>query len=273
MIDLSGKVAVITGAADTQGQGFASASFLAECGASVVLGDIRKGDVLDRAAELTERGFKAVAAGCDVREEEQVKALIRLAIDTFGGVDVLHAQAADLAVLADPGDPELAEVTVDGWRLQFETIVLGTLLACKHAIPAMLERGGGSIICTSSVSGTMGEPNLTVYAAAKAGVNQLVRSISSQYGHRGVRANAIAPGLILSAPGIALGQDLIDQYARHSDTGFVGGPSDTAHVVAFLASDLSRLITGEVIRVDGGYAQHSPMLAEQRASQLMVGGN
>lgn len=272
MIDLNGKVAVITGAADAQGMGAASARALARCGASVVLSDIRVAQTQDRAEELRADGYDAVAVECDVRDEAQVVALMCRAVDTYGRLDILHSQAADLSLLADPGDPAITEVTVEGWRTQFETIVLGALLTCKHAIPHMLRRGGGSIICTTSVAGLVGEINLTVYGSAKAAVNQLVRSISSQFGDQGIRANAVAPGLILTAPALAMGEELIEKYARHSDTGLVGKPEDVGYVVAFLASDLARLITGEVIRADGGYAQHSPMLADQRDSALMLGG-
>ena len=134
--------------------------------------------------------------------------MVARALEEFGRLDVLHSQAADLALLGDPGDPPVTEVTVEGWRNQFETIVLGSLLTCKHAIPAMLETGGGSIVCTSSVSSLGGELALTVYGAAKAaGANQLVRSISTRYRKVGIRCNAIAPGLILSAPGLAIGED------------------------------------------------------------------
>jgi NAD(P)-dependent dehydrogenase (short-subunit alcohol dehydrogenase family) len=271
VIDLSGKVAIVTGAAHKLGQGAASARILAQHGAAVVLADIDLDESEARAEEIRHAGADAIAIHADVRNEEQVERMVRAAVTEFGRLDVLHSQAADLALLGDPGDPPIAEMSADMWRTQFETIVLGTMLSCKHAIPAMLETGGGSIICTSSISGMMGEPNLTVYAAAKAAVNQVIRSVSAQYGKQGIRANAIAPGLILTAPGLALGEALIAQYARHCDTTYVGQPEDTAHLVAFLASDLARYITGEVIRVDGGFNQHSPMLAEQIAEGRMLG--
>lgn len=272
MFDLSGKVAIVTGASDAQGQGAASARILASHGVSVVLADLHDDESEARAEEIRNSGGKAIAVRTDVREEEQVENMVAAAVNNFGQLDILHSQAADLAVLADPGDPAITEITVDLWRSEFETIVLGTMLCCKHAIPAMLAGGGGSIICTSSISGMMGEPNLTIYAAAKAGVNQIVRSVSAQYGKQGIRCNAVAPGLILSAPGLALGEELITQYTRHCDTPTVGNPEDTANLVAFLASDAARYISGEVIRVDGGFTSHSPMLAEQRESGQMVGG-
>lgn len=271
MIDLTGKVAIVTGAAHPLGQGAASARRLTEHGAAVVLADVDGAESEARAEELRDAGAQAIAVRTDVRDEGQVERLVGAAVESFGRLDILHSQAADLGLLGDPGDPELTAMTVDLWRTQFDTIVLGTMLTCKHAIPAMLESGGGSIICTSSISGMMGEPNLTVYAAAKAAVNQVVRSISAQYGKRGIRANAVAPGLILTAPGLAMGEELIGQYERHCATPYVGQPDDTATLVTFLASDAARYISGEVIRVDGGFNQHSPMLAEQQSEGRMLG--
>ncbi|MBS1675888.1 MAG: SDR family oxidoreductase [Actinobacteria bacterium] len=272
MIQLDGKVAIITGAGDARGQGAASARLMSSLGASVVLADIDGEESQARAVELRDEGRAALAVPTDVRDEGQVEALVEAALAEFGRLDILHSQAADLRILADPGDPQITEVSVDLWRTEFETIVLGTLLSCKHAIPAMLRTGGGSIICTSSISGMMGELNLTVYGAAKAAVNQLVRSVSAQFGKQGIRCNAIAPGLILSSPGLDMGQELIDQYARHCDTPGVGRPEDVAPTVAFLASDAASYISGSVVTLDGGFISHSPMAVEQRSEGRILGG-
>jgi NAD(P)-dependent dehydrogenase (short-subunit alcohol dehydrogenase family) len=272
-MDLTGKVAIITGAADTQGQGAATARILTANGAAVLLADVNGDESEARAREIREAGGRAVARHVDVRDEAQVEGMVAAALGEFGRLDILHSQAADLALLGDPGDPQITEMTVEMWRMQFDTIVLGTMLCCKHAIPPMIDGGGGSIICTSSISGMMGEPNLTVYAAAKAAVNQVVRSVSAQYGKQGIRCNAIAPGLILTAPGLAMGDELIAQYARHCDTPDVGQPEDTANLVAFLASDAARYISGAVIRIDGGFTSHSPMIAEQREEGRMLGAS
>lgn len=281
MIDLSGKVAIVTGAASYHGsdggidvgQGAATAALLARLGAAVVLADINGAAAEQRAGEIRAGGGRAIAIATDVRVEEHVACMVAMALEHFGRLDVLHNNAADLAFLVDPGDPEITQFTVEAWRSQFETLVLGPMLGCKHAIPAMLESGGGSIVCMSSTSGGMGELNLTVYGAAKASVNQLVRAVSAQWGKQGIRCNAVAPSLVLSTPGIRLGPDLIAQYARHCDTPYVADPLDTAHMVAFLASDAARFITGQVINVDGGYAQHSPMATETRESGVMVGAS
>ena len=279
MLDLHGKVAIVTGAASYHGdddpyrvgQGAATSRTLASLGAAVVLADINGAVAEERAQEIRASGGNAIAVETDVRVEEHVKRMVATAVKEFGRLDILHNNAADLALQWDPGDPAVTEMTVDLWRAQLETLLLGPMLGCKHAIPAMVETGGGSITCTSSISGEMGELNLTAYSVAKAGVNQLVRAVSAQYGKQGIRCNAVAPGLILSSPGLKIGEELIAQYTRHCDTPYVGRPEDTAGVVAFLASDAARYITGQVIRVDGGFTEHSPMVAEARETGLVAG--
>jgi NAD(P)-dependent dehydrogenase (short-subunit alcohol dehydrogenase family) len=279
MIDLSGKVAIVTGAAsyhgdDTlrqPGQGSETAGILARLGAAVVLADINGGAAARRAAEIRANGGEAVAVATDVSDEAQVKRMVETALNEFGRLDILHNNAANLHVLFDPGDPDITEMSVETWESLMRTLLLGSMLSCKHSIPAMVRTGGGSIICTSSVSGMVGELNLTIYAAAKAAINQLVRSVSAQWGKAGIRCNAVAPGLILSPPSLAIGEKLIAEYVKHSDTPYVGQPADTAYLVAFLASDLARYITGQVIPVDGGLIQHSPLVADSRSSGLVAG--
>ncbi|MFD9668818.1 SDR family NAD(P)-dependent oxidoreductase [Rhodococcus sp. NPDC059968] len=279
MIDLTGKVAIVTGAASFHGdddpyrvgQGASTASLLAQLGAKVVLADINGEVAEQRAKQIRADGGDAIAVETDVRVEEQVQRMIATAVDEFGRLDILHNNAADLRVPWEPGDPPITEFVVDTFHAQVETLLLGPMLGCKHAIPAMVNTGGGSITCTSSISGEMGELNLTTYSVAKAGVNQLVRAVSAQHGKQGIRCNAVAPGLILSSPGLQLGDELITQYTRHCDTPHVGQPEDIARVVAFLHSDAARYITGQVIRVDGGFTEHSPMVTEGRASGLVAG--
>jgi NAD(P)-dependent dehydrogenase (short-subunit alcohol dehydrogenase family) len=279
VIDLTGKVAIVTGAASFHGdetlrqpgQGSETASLLARLGAAVVLADINGEAAAQRAADIRAGGGDAVAVETDVSDEAQVRRMVKTALDEFGQLDILHNNAANLHLLFDPGDPEITEFQVETWERLMRTLLLGSMLGCKHAIPAMVKTGGGSIICTSSVSGMVGELNLTIYAVAKAGINQLVRSVSAQWGKAGIRCNAVAPGLILSPPSLAIGEELIAEYVKHSDTPYVGQPADTAHLVAFLASDLARYITGQVIPVDGGLIQHSPLVADSRGSGLVAG--
>ncbi|WP_261995228.1 SDR family NAD(P)-dependent oxidoreductase [Rhodococcus opacus] len=279
MIDLTGKVAIVTGAASFHGdddpyrvgQGSSTASLFAQLGAKVVLADINGEVAEQRAKQIRADGGDAIAVETDVRVEEQVQRMIATAVDEFGRLDILHNNAADLRIPWEPGDPPITEFVGDSFRAQIETLLLGPMLGCKHAIPAMVNTGGGSITCTSSISGEMGELNLTTYGVAKAGVNQLVRAVSAQHGKQGIRCNAVAPGLVLSSPSLQLGDELITQYTRHCDTPHVGQPEDIARVVAFLHSNAARYITGQVIRVDGGFTEHSPMVTEGRASGLVAG--
>src|SRR5438067_2298237 len=187
MIDLHGKVAIVTGAASFHGdetlrqpgQGSETAAVLARLGAAVVLADINGAAAERRAEQLRTAGADAVAVQTDVSDEAQVQRMVQTALDEFGRLDILHNNAANLNVLFDPGDPEITQFEVGTWETLMRTLLLGAMLACKHSIPAMVPTGGGSIICTSSVSGMVGELNLTIYAVAKAGLNQLVRSVSA----------------------------------------------------------------------------------------------
>jgi NAD(P)-dependent dehydrogenase (short-subunit alcohol dehydrogenase family) len=279
LVDLRGKVAIVTGAASYHGegslrqpgQGSETARTLAQLGAAVVLADINGPAAERRAEQIRADGGDAFAVQTDVTDEPQVARMVQTALDEFGRLDILHNNAANLHVLSDPGDPQITELNVDTWHAVMTTMLLGSMLGCKYAIPAMVRTGGGSIICTSSISGMVGELNLTIYGAAKAAINQLVRSVSAQWGKAGIRCNAVAPGLILSPPSLAIGEPLIGEYVRHSDTPYVGQPIDTAKVVAFLASDAARYITGQVIPVDGGLIQHSPLVADSRDSGLVAG--
>ncbi|MBS1845337.1 MAG: SDR family oxidoreductase [Actinobacteria bacterium] len=280
MISLEGKVAIVTGGASSHGdamwekpgQGSATAHLLAELGASVVVADLDAAGAERRAEEINAAGGEAIGVGVDVREEEQVMTMVAAAIDAYGRLDILHSNAADLAHLYDPGDPEICRFKVESWHVVTETMLLGSMLCCKHAIPAMVETGGGSIVLMTSISAEMGELNLTVYGIAKAGINQLARAVSTQWGKHGVRCNALAPGLVLTPPSLLAGESVAAEYERHSDTPYVGRPADTARVVAFLASDASRYISGQVVRVDGGLAGQSPLVADARETGQMAGG-
>jgi NAD(P)-dependent dehydrogenase (short-subunit alcohol dehydrogenase family) len=281
VISLEGKVAIVTGGAsshgadvwDTPGQGSATAALLAELGASVVLADIDGEAAERRAAEIRAAGGEALGLDADVRDEQQVRAMVATTVERYGRLDILHSNAAELAHLYDPGDPEICKFEVDTWHIVTETMLLGSMLCCKHAIPAMVRGGGGSIVCMTSTSAEMGELNLTVYGIAKAAINQMVRAVSTQWGKHGIRCNAVAPALILSPPSLRAGEEVAAAYERHSDTPYVGQPIDTARVVAFLASDASRYVTGQVIRVDGGLVSQSPLAADARETGTMAGGS
>lgn len=259
---LKERVAVVIGCAT--GIGAACARRLAERGASVVLADIDVERVICVATQITDAGGQALPAACDVRDEAQVAAAIALAVDRFGRLDVLHNNAAATHLVAS--DRDVLSLTAELWDQTLQINVRGQMLACKHAIGPMLASGGGSIINTSSLSGIAGELTSTAYGASKAAINQLTRAVATQYGRRGIRVNAVLPGLIQfegdRPAGRGLPPSLRETLARHQLLPWPGRADDIAEAVAFLASDAARFITGHLLVVDGGMSAHQPFYAD-----------
>ena len=268
MIDLAGKVAVVTGSAS--GIGEATAKRFAALGASVVIADLNAAGARAVADQITAAGGAAVACGADVRDEEQVHAMVTAAVDAFGGLDVLHNNAANMSPDIIGNDRDVETMTVERWDETHAVALRGAMLGCKHAVPLMRRRGGGSIINTASTSGQTGELIRAAYGSAKAGVIELTRSVATAYGHESIRCNAIAPGLIMTAPSIALDPDYLDRSRQARLIKRDGTPEDIAAMAAFLASDASGYVTGQVFNVDGGYLAHHPMYAGNLS--LMLAG-
>ena len=260
MFTLAGKVALITGGAS--GIGAATASLMARLGASVVIADVNQVGGKERADEIEAAGGAAVAIEIDVGEAAQVKRAVDTAVDTYGRLDILFNNAAALGIISE--DLEITSVDLANWEHSLRVDLTGPMLGCKYAIPAMVKNGGGSIINTASVSGIGAEVYMTGYPVAKAGVIHLSRTVALQWGLHGIRCNAIAPGLTLSPAGLGMPERMRDMYVRHSMVPFVGGPEDIAPTVAFLASDMSRYITGQCIQIDGGITGTIPIAADYR---------
>ncbi len=269
MIDLTGKTAIITGAAS--GVGEATSILFARLGANVVVADINA-DGAQRVVEtITGTGGSAVTAVVDVSDEEQVEAMVRVAIDHFGGLDVLHNNAAALGDDVLGRDLSLEEMTVELWDTTQAITLRGVMLGCKHAVAHLVERGGGSIINTTSTAGQAGDLTRSAYGSAKAGVAMFTKYVATMYGHANVRANAVAPGLIMSPIAIKnLDPAQMHRFSRNRLISRAGVPDDIAAMVAFLASDLAGFITGQVINVDGGVLAHAPSYADNR--EAMTGG-
>ena len=258
---LDGRVAIVTGAAS--GIGRASAHALAAAGAAVVIAD-RDADGATRVAdEIAIEGGAAAAQPTDVADESAIEAMIATAVERFGGLDILHnnAAASDPALMGR--DLDLADMDADVWDATFAVNLRGPMLGCKHAIPHLLARGGGSIVNTSSASGLVGDLTRAAYGASKAGLDSLTRYVATQYGKRGIRCNSIAPGVI-ETPALAANvpAEQLAVYQRSHLTPRLGRPEDIAAAVVFLVSDDAAFITGQTLSVDGGLLVHHPVFGE-----------
>jgi NAD(P)-dependent dehydrogenase (short-subunit alcohol dehydrogenase family) len=193
---VEGKVAIVTGGGS--GIGAATSKLLASEGAAVCVADLIGERAAQVADEIVAAGGRAIGVAADVSVEADVIAMVAAAVDAFGGLDVLHNNAA----LTDPDlfapDQRITEMPVDTWDLTMAVNVRGPMLGCKHAIPRMIERGGGSIINMSSTSSRLGDHTRTAYGVSKAAVNTLTNYVATQYGLDGIRCNTIAPGPILT---------------------------------------------------------------------------
>lgn len=258
MTRLDGRVAVVTGGAG--GIGRASSIALAEAGAMVAVADIDAAGAAAVAEAIAAMGGKAVALTVDLAEEADISAMIAGAVEHFGRLDILHNNAALTAPEVLSRDTAVTEMTVEVWERTMAVNLRSQMLACKYAIPAMLEgdRGGGSIINMSSGASLSGDAIRVAYGTSKAGVNTLTRYVAASHGKQGIRVNTIVPGLILTdAVARQVPEATLAAYSERLLTPEVGQPSDIANLVVFLASDSSRYITGQMIIIDGGMSIHS----------------
>lgn len=263
MYDLSGKVAIITGAAS--GMGKAAAILFAQQGAHVVLADLNTKGGEEVAHEASQSGNKCVFQRTDVAQEADVKALVDRALSEFGRLDVTFNNAG---IGGATGPLELIEV--DDWDRTQHVCLRGVFLGIKHSIAPMRAQGGGSIISTASIAGIDGYAMLHAYCAAKAGVVNLTRSAALQYGVESIRVNCIAPGGV-STPivyGGMANKDMVEQaLAMGQPIPRAGQPLDIANAALFLASDASSFITGHTIVVDGGATAGALNTAPKKGQQ------
>ena len=159
-------------------------------------------------------------------------------------------------------DLDVVSMDLAVWQRVLDIALTGGLLACKHVLPGMLAAGGGSIVITSSVKGSTGSSLRTAYNSAKGGLEALTRTVATRYGKQGVRCNAVAPGIV-ETPGLreTVPPERLRELRDAHLTPELGRAEDVAAVVAFLASDAARFITGQVIAVDGGLAVHTAALS------------
>ena len=243
------KVAVIAGGGS--GIGAATAERLAMEGATVVIGDLDGDNAIALAQRIQARGQRALGVQCDISDDASVAALVVAALDTFGGIDLMHANAADMGAIMH--DTTVLDVPLEIFDRTIAVNLRGYLLCTRHALPALLQRGGGAIVYTSSAAAFMGEPQRVCYGISKSGIHALMRHVASAWGKQGIRANVVAPGLILteSIRKQAPAQFKADVLERGRSPR-LGEPADIAATVAFLASTDGEWINGQVISVDGG---------------------
>lgn len=269
---LAGKVAIVTGSG--AGLGAECARVLASHGAALAIVDIDGDAAQAVAAEIEAAGGQAMAIATDVSSEDQIQAMAAAVIARFGRIDILHNNAAALGTAQRAGDRDVCNVDIAAWDVAMDVNARGAMLCCKHTVPQMLKNGGGSIIFSTSGFGWQGDVTLTAYAASKAALMALARSVAAQYGKQGIRSNAIVIGFVLnehaqkSVPA-EIKQILLDQHL----TPQLGSPRQIADTVAFLASDESSFITGAVIPVDGGFSSHAPSMVPLREFFARMGSN
>lgn len=265
MIDLQGKVAVITGGAAGIGQ--ATARKMARLGASVVIADVDEAGSAALVDELVASGFAAAAIRTDILVDDDIEAMLAFAVDRFGGLDILHNNAGIPRTIAP--DSEVALMNVENWRRTLDGHLTSAMLGCKYAIPHMIARGGGSIVNTSSSSAIAATMDLAAYSAAKAGLHALTREVAVTYGRDNIRCNAVVPGAVLTARGRAtLPPHIFRLFAEETPLPRLTMPEDIADAVIFLASDASRMITAQALVVDGGMQSKLPYwLPKMRATR------
>jgi len=248
---LSGKVAVVAGAAT--GIGRACSLRLAAEGASVVAASpaAEQAHVDSLVSEVVASGGTAIGLAFDATDETSIKALIDGAVDRFGAIDAVHANFADLRVIFE--DSDILGVSDEVLERTLDVNLKGMVRLTRHAVPRLLERGGGAMIYTSSTASKVGEPVRPCYAMAKAGINALVRHVASAWGKQGIRANAIMPGLVITPEKrTTMPSDLQDQVLAVGRSPRLGEVEDIAAMVALLASKDGEWINGQTIAVDGG---------------------
>lgn len=247
---LQNKVAIVTGGG--AGMGLAVALAYAREGAAVVVAEISRANGEAAVQAIRDAGGQAIFAPTDVADSKQVAATVDAATNAFGGVDILYANAAVQLVGQDARAHELSE---DAWDRTYSINIRGVWLCAKYVIPAMLERGGGSIVNVASPTGLVGcAPGFTAYSSAKGAVYGLTRVMAADYARDKIRVNALIPG----ATETPLTRELFaDAETRNgliaaTPLGRLGQAEDVVGLAVFLASDESAYCTGGFFPVDGG---------------------
>jgi NAD(P)-dependent dehydrogenase (short-subunit alcohol dehydrogenase family) len=245
---LNGKVIVVAGGG---GIGGGLARRYATEGAAVVLGDLDAASTEPIVEDIRKAGGTALGTALDGADEASVNAAVALAVERFGGLDGFHANFASFKDGESGAD--ILDLPMDVFDEVMRVNARGFVLCTRAAIPEMLKRGGGSLVYTTSGAAFSGEPVRLAYAMSKVAAHALVRNVANRFGREGIRANAIAPGLITHERFEAvMDPDLVRQMAARIPVGRIGTPQDIAATGALLMADEGSFINGQVLSVDGG---------------------
>jgi meso-butanediol dehydrogenase / (S,S)-butanediol dehydrogenase / diacetyl reductase len=257
---LDGRIAIVT--AGGSGIGAATARRFAQEGASVVIADLSGKRAEEVTSSITTNGGKAVCIKMDAADPEGVQATIKLALDTYGRLDVMFNNAGLAEVTL------LDETSLESWNRVLAVTLTSTFLGMKYCLPLMRKQGKGAIVNTASISGTGGDYGLSSYNAAKAGVINLTRAAAIENAKYNIRVNCVCPGAINTRAAQILGKERADEFRRLQAAahplGRMGEPEEIANTVLFLASDEASFITGAEIVVDGGVTAHTGLPNMQR---------
>jgi len=248
-MELVDKVSLVTGA--SRGLGRAIALKLSTLGSKVAVNYVaieptNKSDAEEVVETITSLGGEAIAVEADIRDSDTVKDMVQQVTDKWGKIDILVNNAGINR------DTLLLRMSDDAWDAVLDTNLRGTYLCTKFALRSMMRQSWGRIISMSSVAGVVGNAGQCNYAASKGGIIAFTKSIAREVGSRNITANAIAPGFIVTEMTDKLSQERKDAILDMVPLGRFGQPEDIAELVAFLATDRSSYITGQVIKIDGG---------------------
>ena len=254
---LEDKVAIVTGGGS--GIGRATARRMATEGARVVIADLNAEAGQRVADEVRAAGGEAVSQPTDVAEESSIRELVAAACRAFGGIDVLFNNAAAVGPAEGGCDVDLLNLDVEVWDRTMAVNVRGVMLGCKHAIPVMIERGGGAIVNTTSTAALAGTDTRYAYGTSKSALIAFAKYVATGFGQQGIRCNNVAPSLTVTpSVGRVIPDDKLDLFMKVHLVDRLGEPDDIANAVVWLASDQASFVTGHTLVVDGGLLAHTP---------------